>query len=305
MVERLDKPAVNVLASGGWYFECPRWRDGLWWVSDICAGKVCTFDEAGTRTDIMEVSGQPSGLGWLPDGSLLVVSMNDRKILRRTDDGTVTVHADLSGLLDYELNDMVVAASGHAFVGTIGFDIAAGEDPRSGAVYLIEPDGSSSVAADDLWCPNGMVISEDGSTLIVAESFAGRLTAFDLDESGKLTNRRVFAQIGEQPPPGALSDMFEALKFVPDGLAIDAEGAVWAADPSNARVVRLDADGALVTELVDADGKGIQACGLGGSDGRTLLLCTVTSYFAAISGIDTDKAVLKTTRVTVPHAGRP
>lgn len=298
--------SVTLLASGGHYFEAPRWRDGRWWVSDIYAGKVCTYDEAGVRTEVLHVEGNPSGLAWLPDGSLLVVSMHERKLLRRTPDGEVTVHADLSGVCEHEINDLVVDAAGRAYTGTIGFAVAAGDAPRPGAVYRVDPDGSVHVAAEDVVCPNGMVITGDGRTLIVAESFAGRLTAFTIGDDGGLSDRRLFAQLGEPPELGPLPEVMAALALIPDGCAIDAEDGVWVADAGHQRVVRIDRTGTVTEEIPDPDGNGVYACALGGDDGRTLLLCAVSDFFAAAQGIDTDKATLKTARVDVPHgAGRP
>ncbi|TCP49374.1 gluconolactonase [Tamaricihabitans halophyticus] len=296
---------VETLASGGHYFEGARWRDGLWWVSDIYAGKVCTYDSSGTRTVIMEVEGNPSGLGWLPDGSLLVVSMHDRKLLKRAANGAVSVHADLSGVCDYEINDMVVDKDGRAYIGTIGFAIAQGEDPRAGSVYRVDPDGTVSVVADGMWCPNGMVITNDDSTLVVAESFAGRMTAFTFGDNGELTERRVLAQFGTPPPVGPTAEMMAGVDLLPDGCAIDVEDHIWIADGAKKRIVRLSPQGEIVEELTDPAGNGIYACALGGPDNRTLLLCTVPDFFAAAQGIDTDKAVLKTTTVDVPHGGRP
>lgn len=296
---------VQLLASGGHYFEGARWHDGRWWVSDIYAQKVCTYDTAGNRTEVMHVPNNPSGLGWLPDGSLLVVSMHDRKILRRSPDGEVSVHSDLSQLCAHDLNDMVVTASGHAYVGTIGFAIAEGDELRPGAVYRVDPDGTPSVAADDLICPNGMVITNDGRTLIVAESFSSRLTAFTIGDDGTLSGQRVWAQIGEDPGLVPLPEAMAKAELWPDGCAIDAEDHVWVADAGHKRIVRIDPVGAIVDEIRDGDELGIYACALGGEDGRTLLLCSVPDFFAAATGVDTDKAVLKTTTVDVPHGGRP
>lgn len=297
--------SVELLASGGHYFEGARWHDGLWWVSDIYAQKVCTYDAAGTRTEVMHVEGNPSGLDWLPDGSLLVVSMHDRKLLKRSPDGQVSVHADLSQLCAYELNDLVVDAAGHAYVGTIGFAIAAGDELRPGTVYRVDPDGSASVAAENLICPNGMVITNDDRTLIVAESFASRLTAFTIGGDGTLSDQRVWAQIGTDPGMGPLQEVMGRAELWPDGCAIDAEDAMWVADAGHRRIVRIDKNGVITEEIRDDDDLGIYACALGGEDGRTLLLCSVPDFFAAAQGIDTDKAVLKTARVDVPHGGRP
>lgn len=296
---------VDVLAEGGDYFEGARWHEGKWWVSDIYAETVRTYDVDGTRTDVLRVDQHPSGLGWLPDGSMLVVSMKDRKILRRAVDGQLSVHADLSGICKYDINDMVVDDKGRAFVGTIGFAIAEGDEPRPGTVFRIDPDGAVEAAAEDLWCPNGLVIATDERTLIVAESFAGRLTAFTIADDGSLTDRRVFAQIGEPPAPSSTQDMLATAGLVPDGCAMDAEDHVWAADPMRQRCVRISPGGEIVDEVRDAEGRDIFACALGGPDGRTLLLCAAPDFFEASAGLNKGAGVLLTTTVDVPRGGRP
>src|SRR4051794_1454937 len=165
------------LFEGGNYFECPRWHDGRWWVSDFYRHAVFTYDGDGRQEHVLEVEGQPSGLGWLPDGDLLVVSMKDRRVLRRAPDGNVGVHADLSELATGHLNDMVVDRQGRAYAGNFGFDLMGGGSPAPAGLVRIDPDGATAVVAEDLWFPNGSVITDDG-TLIVAETFAARLTAF-------------------------------------------------------------------------------------------------------------------------------
>lgn len=296
---------LTTLATGGNYFEGPRWHDGRWWVSDIYKGVVQAYDTQGQGEDILEVQAQPSGLGWLPDGSMLIVSMHDAKLLRRDQDGTVSVHADLSELCKYELNDLVVDDQGRAFVGTIGFAIAAGDEPRTGSVYRVDPDGSIVVAASDLWCPNGLTITPDGSDLIVAESFAGRLTAFTIEADGNLSNRRVMAQVGEPPAPASAPEMLAAAALIPDGCAMDAEAHVWAADPLRQRCVRISPAGEIVDEVVDPDGRDMFACALGGEDGKTLLLCVAPDFFEAAQGLNAGQGALLTTTVDVPHGGRP
>lgn len=295
---------VEQFASGGTYFEAARWHDGRWWVSDIFESTVRTYDTSGRGEDVLKAD-HPSGLGWLPDGSMLVVSMKDRVILRHGVDGSVGVHADLSALCEADLNDMVVDAHGRAFVGTIGFAIAEGELPRTGAVYRVDPDGAVTVVADELWCPNGMVIGTDERTLIVDESFASRLTGFTIGDDGALTNRRVIAQIGDAPAPGSTQDMFASAALVPDGNALDAEDHIWVADPLRQRCVRISPEGTIVDEIVSPEGQDIFACALGGEDGKTLLMCAAPDFFAAAQGGNQGMGVLLTTRVEVPHGGRP
>ena len=297
---------LSTLAANGNYFEGARWHDGNWWVSDIYASTVHSYSPEGARTDVLHVENQPSGLGWMPDGSLLVVSMKDRKILRRAEDGQVTVHCDLSGICQYDINDMVVDGDGRAYVGMIGFAIAEGDQPRTGQVFRIEPDGTAETAADDLWCPNGIVITNDQQTLIVAESFAGRLSAFSISENGSLGDRRVFARVGASPEVSSAQDMLAAAEIVPDGCAIDAEDHLWVADPLRQRCVRISPAGQIVDEVRDPDGKDIFACALGGHDGRTLMLCAAPDFFEASAGLNKGAGVLLTATVDVPRGtGRP
>lgn len=296
---------LNTLATGGNYFEAPRWHNGRWWVSDIYKGLVQAYDPQGRGEDILHVEANPSGLGWMPDGSMLIVSMHDAKLLRMATNDAVAVHADLSELCKYELNDLVVDSRGHAFVGTIGFAIAEGDEPRTGSVFRVDPDGSAVVAAEDLWCPNGLTITPDESTLVVAESFAGRLSSFDIDTDGTLSGRRVHTQIGEPPAPASAPEMLAAASLVPDGCAMDAQSHVWVADPLRQRCVRISPDGKIVDEITDPQGRDVFACALGGDDGRTLLLCVAPDFFEAAQGLNAGQAALVTTSVDVPHGGKP
>jgi sugar lactone lactonase YvrE len=297
---------IEPFASGGTYFEAPRWHDGRWWVSDVFAGVVQSYMPDGAGEDVLQVKAGPSGLGWsADDGSLLVVATSDRQVLRRRPDGDVSVYADLANLCEYNLNDMVVAENGRAYVGTIGFAIAEGGAPQTGSIYVIDPDGAARVAADDLWCPNGMVITADGSTLIVSESFASRMTAFRIGPNGELGERREFARVGEPPTPASSAQMLSSAGLVPDGCTIDEQNHVWVADPMRQRVVRFSPDGEVVDQIADPEGRDIFACALGGSDGRTLLLCAAPDFFEAAVGQNAGQGVLLTTRVQVPHGGRP
>lgn len=229
----------TTIVEGGDYFEGARWRDGRWYVSDALKGVVCAFDESGQREDLMHVDALCSGLGWLPDGTLLVVSMKDRTLLARSADGAVRRHADLSGLSPNWINDMYVDSVGRAWVGTIGFAIHEGETPRPGELFRVDPDGTATVAATDLWCPNGVVVTSDGSTLIVAESFAARLTAFSIGADGSLGDRRVFAQFGPAPELAGPAEMIAATELAPDGMTIDSQDHVWVADANHQRCVRV------------------------------------------------------------------
>ena len=278
------RPRFDVLADGGHYFEGPRWHDGRWWASDVYAGEVRSWSERGDAAVEATLDDMPSGLGWLPDGALLVVSMRRQKVLRRGAGG-LTVHADLSGSIVAEANDMLVDAAGRAWVGAVGFDMAAGQAPTTSVVVRVDPDGRIVGGADGLLFPNGMVMADGGRTLVVAETFAARLTAFTVSAGGELVDRRVWANLEES--------------FAPDGCAIDAEGAVWAADARARRVVRIGEGGRVLDEVVPPDDLACFAVGLGGTDGRTLCLCVAPSFDPAARLAGTD-ALLVTTQVQVP-----
>jgi sugar lactone lactonase YvrE len=296
--------SLHTLLDGGAFFEGPRWHDGRWWVSDFYRHTVSTVDADGAETVVMEVAGQPSGLGWMPDGSLLVVSMKDNRLLRRSPDGAVTVHADLAKHCGGHLNDMVVDARGRAYAGNFGFDLMAGGDAEWASLVRVDPDGSATVVAEDLAFPNGSVITPDGGTLIVGETVGGGFTAFAIGEDGSLSDRRVWAQVGPRPSPGPLAEILPELEFEPDGCTLDAEGHIWAADALGGRAARVAPGGGIVDEIRAPDGLGVFACQLGGEDGRTLLLC-VAPDFAEHARSAAREALLLTTTVDVPHAGLP
>ena len=294
---------LTTWVEGGNYFECPRWREGRWWVSDFYRRAVFSYDHEGRERLEVEVEAQPSGLGWLPDGDLLVVSMKDRRVLRRQADGTVVTYAQLSELTTGHVNDMIVDRQGRAFVGNFGFDLMGGGTPALAGLVRIDPDGTASVAAEDLWFPNGTVITDDG-TLIVAETFAARLTAFDIQPDGSLANRRVWAQVQPAPEPGDTETMLSAVSFAPDGCALDAEGHVWAANALGAAVCRVAPGGRIVDEVAMPEGLGVFACGLGGPDGRTLIACAAPDFHEEARKAARE-ATLLTTTVLVPRGGLP
>lgn len=294
---------LTTLVDGGNYFECPRWHENRWWVSDFYRHAVFSYDSGGGERLELEVEGQPSGLGWLPDGDMLVVSMKDRRVLRRGADGSVSTHADLSDLVSGHVNDMIVDRQGRAFVGNFGFDLMGGGAPASAGLVRIDPDGAAAVAADDLWFPNGMVITDDG-TLIVAETFAARLTGFDIQPDGSLDGRRVWAQVQPSPEPGGTEAMLSAVTFAPDGCALDAEGHVWAANALGGAVCRVAPGGEIVDEVAMPDELGVFACGLGGEDGRTLVACAAPDFYEHTRSAARE-AVLLSTTVEIPHAGLP
>ncbi len=279
---------MRVLLEGGAFFESPRWQDGRWWVSDFFRRVVLAVDAGGGVEEIMRVDGQPSGLGWLPDGSLLVVSMGDRRLLRRAADGVVSVHADLSDLCDWHANDMVVTARGCAYVGNFGFDLG-NEAPRPTGLVRVAPDGSAARVAEGLLFPNGCAVTDDGRTLIVAETWASRLTQFTIATDGSLADRRIFAVVP---------------RTAPDGCTLDAEGCVWFADARSNRCIRVTPGGEVAAVLAVTEDLRCFACMLGGTDGRTLAICAAPDFDERVRTESLDAVVL-TARVAVPHAGFP
>jgi sugar lactone lactonase YvrE len=237
----------QVLIEGLHFGEGPRWRDGQLWFSDMHGDRVLRATAGGNLMPVVEVPAWPSGLGWLPGGDLLVVAMRDQAILRFDGKG-LSLHADLSALADFYCNDMVVDAQGRAYVGNFGFDLAAGADPKATALLAAEPDGSVRVVAEDLQFPNGMVITPDEKTLIVAETFGAQLTAFAIEPNGDLTRRRPWATL----PQGA----------VPDGICLDEAGGIWVASPTTNECLRV-LEGGAVSHRYGCD-RGAFACMLGG-----------------------------------------
>ena len=187
----------KVLVEGLTFGEGPRWHDGKLYLSDMHAHQVLSIDSAGRKTVIAEVAAWPSGLGWLPDGRLLIVSMTDRKLLRLDPDGLKT-HADIGKLASFHCNDMVTDTKGRAYVGNFGYDLLTNAPKKPAELVLVNPDGSARVVAGDLDFPNGAVITPDGKTLVVGESMGHRLTAFAIADDGSLSNRRVWAELGEE-----------------------------------------------------------------------------------------------------------
>ena len=262
---------IETLVDGLVFPEGPRWRDGTLWFSDIWDDRVARVSPEGECVTVAQLE-QPSGLGWLPDGRLLVVAMAARKVMRLEPSGDLAVHADLSPFADWPCNDMVVADDGTAYVGHFGWDRQHGTtEPRAASVLRVQPDGVVDVAADDMLFPNGMAITADGSTLIVAESSGSRVTAFDRAADGSLSNRRSFADFSTSKNDGG----HEPVR--PDGICLDRDGALWLPDPAGRRVMRV-LDGGTVTETTDIADEAPLACAVGGRDGRTLFV-TFASIF--------------------------
>ena len=285
----------RVLHQGGRFFEGARWHDDRWYVSDFFSHVVMELDERGHAERVLEVAGQPSGLGWLPDESLVVVSMTDQRLLRRWPDGHVTEHADVSAHCGGWANDMVVDGKGRAYVGNFGFPLVRGFKPVPASLILVELDGTPAVVADDLLFPNGMVITPDGKTLVVGETFRNRYTAFTIQPDGSLTDRRIWVD---------LSATVDRTKLQPDGCALDANLHIWSADAALGQLHRIAPDGRVLEQLDPPQGLKFFACALGGADGRTLLGCAARGYLEAQESESLD-AVLTTTLVDSPHAGWP
>jgi sugar lactone lactonase YvrE len=277
--------------------EGPRWHDGRLWFSDMHDHRVVATTADGDATTIVEITDdEPSGLGWLADGRLLVVAMETQRLLRVEPDGEVVVHADLSSAARGSLNDMIVAEDGTAYIGDMGVRIhELGAERRAGQTFRVAPDGAWECAADDLQSPNGHILTDDGRTLIVAESGGMRLTAFTVGGDGTLTDRRTYAELTPERDDVAFAP--------PDGICLDAEGAVWVADPIGARVFRVRERGEVTDSIGFTDAIPV-ACVLGGADRRTLFMCAAADWKRdALAGRRTGR--IDACEVDVPGAGRP
>ncbi|HEY5048553.1 MAG TPA: SMP-30/gluconolactonase/LRE family protein [Rhizomicrobium sp.] len=289
--------ATRILAEGIYFGEGPRWHKGRLWFSDFHDHAVKSVSSAADLRTEFRIDDQPSGLGWMPDGSLLVVSMVKRQVLRRSTAGDITLHANLNEIAGFHCNDMVVDSHGRAYVGNFGFDLdteleARGPesviaDHKTAKLACISPDGVPRVAAADMHFPNGSVITPDGGTLIVGETLAGALTAFDVDDDGLLSNRRLWASTWPRTP---------------DGIALNAAGGIWIANPI-APECALIAAGGEVLEVIDT-AQPCYACMLGGNDGRTLFMLTAPTSIGRVAAAAPLGRLLVAT-VDVPHAGLP
>jgi sugar lactone lactonase YvrE len=255
-VELVSEVQVEGLA----YPECPRWHNGLLYFSDQYAGLVQTLDERRNVSTVVEVPGRPSGLGWMPNDEMLVVSMLEKRVYRLGQSG-LTVHANLESHSPGPTNDMLVDDVGRAYVGNIGFDFYGGEEPRTTALVRVDPDGSVNVVADEVLVPNGMALidGDRGVELVLAESFAHRLTAFVVGDDGSLGSRRTLADVGDH---------------IPDGICADAAGGVWFASIDTQSCLRVDRMGR-ITHRVRTGDRDVFACAIGGD---TLFLCTSRSH---------------------------
>jgi len=279
-------PTVLV-GEGVTFGEGPRWHGGKLWFSDMHAHRVMTVDVNGRLEPVVTVPNRPSGLGFDVQGRPLIVSMSDRRLLRLANGALETV-ADMSSLMPGDANDMVVDGSGRAFVGNFGFDLFAGTPPKTTCLVAVDPDGSARVVADELSFPNGTVVTADGKTLIVAETFAGTLTAFNIKADGSLSGRRFFAHLGDRQP---------------DGICLDAEGAVWASCFGQDEYIRVW-EGGEIAARVAVPGRRAVACMLGGEDRRTLFLLTAETNVEDLAQ-GKSRGAIETARVDVPGAGYP
>lgn len=285
-------PEPRILLDGLCFPEAPRWHDDRLFFSDMRRNnRVMAVDLDGNAETICDVPGSPSGIGWLPDGRMLVVSMTECRILRLEDDGSLVPHAELKSIARGPLNDMVVDRQGRAYAGNFGFDMFAGAPMAPAKLALAHPSGFSRDVASDLEFPNGMVITPDGKTLIVAESAGRRLTAFDIEVDGSLANRRLWADCGAAGP---------------DGICLDEAGGIWIAAPNQRAFIRFMEGGEETDRILLPDSKQAIACMLGGPERRTLFMCTVEGTSQQVlSGSDETNGFIEVGEVSVPGAGWP
>lgn len=279
---------TGVACDGLVFAEGLRWHDGRLWLSDVLGERVYSFAPDGEKREEMVLPTRPSGLGFTPDGHLLVVSMRDCKLLCREADGLRTV-AELGALAGGDLNDMVVGADGSAYIGNWGFDLFAHAEPRPAAIIRVDPQGEARIAAEDLDFPNGCAITPDGGTFYVAESFAHRLTAFTITRDGSLTARRVVAELPER---------------VPDGICVDAESHVWVSCFGSHEFLRISPAGKITARVVLPESHRAVSCALGGPARRTLFLATAET---TLDDLTRGKASsrIEYCEVDVPGAGWP
>ena len=278
---------TKILLDGLCFAEGPRWHDNKLYFSDMHADTVYALESSGKLSAVVKLDNdQPSGLGWLPDGRLLIVSMTERKVLAY-DGSTLKELANLSGIASYHCNDMVTDSRGRSYVGNFGFNLHKGSTFRKTEMIMVESNGNSRIVAEELAFPNGTVITPDGHTLIVAETMAARLTAFDIESDGSLTHRRLWAKLD-----GA----------IPDGICLDSAGGIWVASPSSNEALRVE-EGGKVTDRIAVENSAY-ACMLGGENGKTLHILTSKTSDPAACVIQKSAAV-EIIDVTYAGAGWP
>ena len=281
--------ALTTLVSGLSFAEAPRWHNGHLYYSDFYRHVVERVDSHGQVEQIANIPNQPSGLGWLPNGEMLIVSMLDRKLLKRSTSGVLSEHADLSLAASWHCNDMVVSHNGTAYVGNFGFDNAKrdkDQQPTPAKLSIVAADGGIRTTTQTFKFPNGTVITPDNKQLIVAETMGRRLTAFDIEADDSLTNPRTWADLG---------------RHYPDGICLDAQGAIWVADPVRSLLLRVE-EGGNILQSIDP-GRPVYACMLGGENGKRLFACTGTT--AGDEAAQQRNACIEYIDVDVPHAGLP
>jgi sugar lactone lactonase YvrE len=278
-------PRLKMPMEGIFLGESPRWHAGKLWFADWVAEKLYTLDDAGSSKVVATIASLPFSIDWLPDGRLLVVHAREKRLLVQERDGSFATHADLSPLSPYGFNEIVVDAKGNIFLNNVNFAFP-GSEFRPGFIAVVTPDGKARQVADGLAFPNGMAITPDGKTLICGESFSRKLTAFDILPNGGLSPGRLWAQMQE---------------WGPDGICLDAEGAVWAASGNACVRIR---EGGEVLDRIEVD-RFCFACMLGGADGKTLFINAAEWTGAIAKPTDPPTGRIYAARVDAPHAGRP
>ena len=274
---------AQLVADGFCFLEAPKWHDGKIWTSDVFGRAVYAVTPDGQRERVCEIPLMPAGLGFMPDGRLIIASHGDRKLMQWRD-GKLSVYADLAAAIPYWINDFAIDAKGRIYLGNYGYHYNKGEAPQPAKMHRVDPDGTLTEVASGIDFPNGSVIINGGRTLVVNETWVGRVTAFDLTDDGRLVNRRVFAELGERGP---------------DGMCADADGAIWVGCYHSGEVLRV-LDGGEITDRFQFEGRGI-ACGIGGEDGHTLYM---TAFLGAHEEVALAKAKSDLFSAKV-KAGRP
>jgi sugar lactone lactonase YvrE len=276
----------SIITEGLAFPEAPRWHAGRLWFTDQHARAILAMDTAGECETISPTEDLPGGLGWLPDDRALVVFMTQRRVMQLTSEG-LAEYADLSDQASFHCNDMVVDAAGRAFVGNFGFDLHGGGDVAPAEIIRIDQDGNVEVFARDVVFPNGSVITPSGDTLLIAETFAHRISAFGLDVGGRVSSRRLWAELG---------------KHTPDGICMDAEAALWVASPGTKTLFRVQQGGGILDRCTTRGTP--YACMLGGEDRRTLYICTSETDDPQ-EAIKQRSGRIEQVRVAVAGAGLP
>ena len=300
---------LDLTVKGLYFSEGPRWHNGAFWFSDFYQNAVFRLDESGNTDKIVDVPNQPSGLGWLPNDDLLIVSMHDQKLLKFSN-GSLSTHSDLSQLTPNTCNDMVVDKDGHAYVGNFG-TTKHNVDVKPTCLIHIRPDGEASIVAENLEFPNGTVITPDGKKLILGETYAGRLTSFDINADKTLSNRKVWAQM----MPTWIFYITKVRRFlkhkanesnypvrVPDGICLDEAMGIWVASPTTSEVFRIE-EGGKVTDVIETPQRAY-ACMLGGNDRKTLYISTANDSTPEIAR-SKPMGNIYTTRVDIAGSGYP